>query len=245
MISIPSLMRWEDLARASVLLARKHRIDRVVGVDDFDITTAAEVRELLGISGMDVTTARQWKDKLSTRRAAARAGVPVPAFIPYLHEEDLQDFLEDRPGPWILKPRAYAGAVGMRVLRSREEALELHRQLGDGAVDYILEEFVPGDIHHVDGIVAGGVVRFAECHAYGRPTLQVAQQGGVFTTRTMDWESVLAHQLRVLHGQVVAALGMENGVTHVEFIVGPEGSPVFLVGASRVAVPSSPMWLSR
>ena len=51
---------------------------------------------------------------------------------------------------------------------------------------FLLEQFVPGDIFHVDSIVSEGKVVFAVVHQYGRPPMQVMHEGGVFTTRTVD-----------------------------------------------------------
>jgi hypothetical protein len=58
--------------------------------------------------------------------------------------------------------------------------------LGDLQSHFLLEQFVPGDIFHVDSIVSECDVLFSVVHKYGRPPMQVMHEGGVFTTRTVD-----------------------------------------------------------
>ncbi len=62
------------------------------------------------------------------------------------------------------------------------------RELGDEQSHYLLEQFIPGQVYHVDGIVSESQVLFAEAHAYGAPPLNVSHDGGVFTTRTTGQE---------------------------------------------------------
>lgn len=232
--SVPTLTRTDDLLSAATEIARSHSIDRVVGLDDFDITTAAEVREHLGLPGMNVSGARRWKDKLTMRLAAREAGIRVPPFTSFVNENEIGYFLDQTEGPWVLKPRGFAGGIGIRKATSWEEIGAWYHELGTSSADHILEAFIEGDVHHVDSLVVDGRVAFAEAHAYGRPPLGIVQGGGVFTTRTMRRDDPLTRKLAATHEEVVAALGLENGVTHAEFIVDREGVVWFLEAACRV-----------
>src|SRR5205814_4915564 len=54
---------------------------------------------------------------------------------------------------------------------------------------YLLEQFVPGAVYHVDSVVWERGIAFAEAHAYGTPPLDTSHHGGVFTTRTLPREA--------------------------------------------------------
>ena len=56
-------------------LARTHRFDRIVALDDFDVETAAALREHLRIPGMGDTTARYFRDKLAMRVKCRDLGI--------------------------------------------------------------------------------------------------------------------------------------------------------------------------
>ena len=57
--------------------------------------------------------------------------------------------------------------------------------LGDNRADFLLEQFIPGDVFHVDSIVFNLNVRFACASRYETPPLVVAHEAGIFVTRTL------------------------------------------------------------
>jgi hypothetical protein len=72
-------------------------------------------------------------------------------------------------------------------------------------------------------------------HQYGKPPFQLMHQGGVFSTRSVDAGSDAAKQIPELHQRLIAALGLQNGVTHTEWIRSAEdGRYYFLEAAARV-----------
>jgi biotin carboxylase len=98
-----------------------------------------------------------------------------------------------------------------------------------------MERFVPGDIFHVDSIIYDGEVRFAIASGYGRPPMEVAHHGGVFTSRTLDRASDLARGLVAANATVMGAFGMLRGVSHTEFIrSAADGRINFLETSARV-----------
>ena len=75
---------------------------------------------------------------------------------------------------------------------------------------------------------------FAEAHRYGTPPLNVAHEGGIFTSYTLPRGGADAHRLHALHREVLGALGFVRGVTHTEFIKGrDDGQFYFLETAAR------------
>src|SRR5690606_15748414 len=53
---MPNLSRQPDITHAVSYLARTEKIDRIVALDDYDVATAASLREHLRIPGMGETT---------------------------------------------------------------------------------------------------------------------------------------------------------------------------------------------
>ena len=60
------------------------------------------------------------------------------------------------------------------------------RTVGDKQSSYLLEKFLPGDVFHVDSVVSENEVVFANVSKYGKPPMNVAQGGGIFTTFTVE-----------------------------------------------------------
>jgi hypothetical protein len=108
-------------------------------------------------------------------------------------------------------------------------------QLGDEQSHFLVEQFVPGDIYHVDAITINGEVQFVEVSRYGRPPLEIIQGGGIFMTSTQKRNSIDVLTLKDLNKQVLAALRFQRGVTHTEFIKShADGKFYFLETAARV-----------
>lgn len=225
----------EQVLRYVMRLMRHQSFDRIVPLDEFDLETAALLREHLRLPGMGQTATRLFRDKLAMRTGTRAAGIPVPDFCAVVNHDDVWSFLQTTQGPWLLKPRWSASAIGIKKIERPEEVWPLLERLGDDASDNLLECFVPGEIFHVEGITWDGEVLFASPHKYGQPPMQTMHQGGVFTTRTLDREGEEAVALRRVHGDVLRALGMKAGVTHSEFIRShADGRFYFLETAARV-----------
>lgn len=218
MFFMPEELPLTDLIHAVSYAARTRHMDRVVALDEFDMENVAALREHLRLPGIGLTTIRYFRDKLAMRQQARESGILVPEFIHILNYDDLRDFMGYVAGPWLLKPRSQAAGIGMKKIQSPEELWPCLDQLGDRQSEYLLEQFIPGSVFHVDGIVAERAVLFAEAHAYGAPPLDVSHQGGVFTTRTLARDSADAVALKEIHVKLIQGLGLIRGVTHSEFL---------------------------
>jgi biotin carboxylase len=187
--AIPADITRDDLLKGVSHVARSRPIDRVVALDDFDVETAALLREHLRVPGMGETTARYFRDKLAMRTRAHEHGILVPPFVGLFNDRAIDAYLDTVPGPWLVKPRSQAAAIGIRKAETRDQVWQHVDALGDMRAFSLLEQFVPGDIYHVDAIVFDRQVLFSASHRYGSPPFTVAHQGGIFTTSTVDRSS--------------------------------------------------------
>ncbi len=232
---MPSLVKRPDIVYAVSYLMRGEAIDRIVPLDDYDVETAANLREHLRLEGLSESTSRFFRDKLAMRMQAQTHGLAVPKFTAVFNYDRLRDFMNQVNPPWLLKPRSEAGAMGIKKVHSSEEVWRWLDQLGDEQSFFLLEQFLPGQVYHVDSIVYQGEVVFAVPHQYGRPPMSVAHEGGVFVTRRLPDEDADAQQLLALNQQLLNAFGLQNGASHTEFLKSEEdGRFYFVETAARV-----------
>src|ERR1700723_572999 len=217
-VTMPAQLTSEQILNTVSWMARAKRFDRVVALDEFDLGTAAEIREHMRIRGMGVTASAYFRDKLAMRLAAQESGFLVPKFCRVLNYDEMRAYMEKVPPPWLLKPRSEASALGIRRIEEPEQLWRALDELGDRQSRFLIEQFVAGEIFHVDSIVSEGKVVFSVVHQYGRPPMQVMHEGGVFTTRTVDRASPHWTKLTALNARLAPALGMMRGVTHGEYI---------------------------
>ena len=240
-ISLPNDASSEAFLHHITQLARVKKIDRLVALEEFDILTAALVREHLRLSGMGVTIARLFRDKLAMRVRAREAGIHVPDFVHVLNYQEIGEYMERVPPPWVMKPRSDVSAIGITKLSESEqvwramEALDRRENPLEQSSYFLLERFVPGDVYHVDSLVDNHKILFAGVNRYGRPPMNVAHEGGVFITRTIRHNSAEQRKLLQLNRKLIQSLGLQRGATHAEFIKSAEdGGFYFLEIAARV-----------
>jgi biotin carboxylase len=232
---LPEDISLADIVQAVTHLARSQKIDRIVALDEYDMETAATLREHLRVPGMGLTTMRYFRDKLAMRMKALDLNVRVPDFVPVFNHDDIRCYLEHIPGPWVLKPRQEASAIGITKIHAAEELWPVLEQLGNKQSSFLLEKFVPGEVYHVDSVVSENEVVFANVSKYGKPPMNVAQGGGVFTTFTVPRGTKEDAGLRQINLDLVAALGLVRGVAHTEFIrANADRHLYFLECAARV-----------
>jgi biotin carboxylase len=235
MFFMPEELPVEDLIKAVSFAARSQPIDRIVALDEFDMENVSALREHMRIPGMGLTTVRYFRDKLAMRARAKEAGIPVPEFVPVLNYDALREFMGRVPAPWLLKPRSQASGIGMKKIHAPVELWPWLDELGDRQSTYLLEQFIPGSVYHVDSVASEREVIFAEAHAYGTPPLETSHQGGVFTTRTLPRDSADVKTLLEINRRVLDELGFLRGVTHAEFLKAhSDGKFYFLEVAARV-----------
>ena len=222
-------------------LARNRKIDRVIALEEFDVVTAALMREHLCLPGLSSSGAKAFRDKLSMAVHSQRAGINVPDFVPLVNAEEVEEFMQRVPGPWVIKPRSDVSAIGISKVSEPEEVrraiseMNERENLRERASYYVLARFIPGEVFHVDSVVNDGKVLFAGTNQYGRPPMQVAHQGGAYISRTLERGSADEKTLLTINKKLVRALGLERGATHAEFIKSDaDGKFYFLEIAARV-----------
>ncbi|MET7256559.1 ATP-grasp domain-containing protein [Dyadobacter jiangsuensis] len=214
---------------------RTRPIDRVVALDDFDVEKAAHIREYFRIPGMGQTTGRYFRDKLAMRTKALESGILVPGFSALFNDDEINRFIEKYPGPWMIKPRSEASALGIQKLSTAEELWNTIHELGDKRHAYLVEQYKPGDVYHVDSISYNGIVIFSWNSKYLAPPFDVAHGGGIFRSVTVPLDSSEEHALQTLAVDLLKAFGLKHSASHTEVIrCYDDGKYYFLETSSRV-----------
>jgi len=199
------------------------------------VETAGMLREHLQLPGFGRTVASRFRDKLAMRTTARDNGIPVPDFTPVFNDQAVADWIARVPPPWVLKPRSFAAAIGIKKIQHSDELQAALDAAGDKRSECVLERFVRGDVYHVDSIVWRGDVVFVVAFAYGRPPMEIAHEGGIFVTKRLPDASPEGRALVELNRRLHAGHGLMNGVSHTEFIQDADRDAIlFLETSARV-----------
>lgn len=214
----------EDYVRAATNIAGSQPVHHVVGLDEFDVLTAAHAREHLQLEGMSSSQALRFRDKLTMRNIASANGINCPQFVGAFNSDVIVEYLKTAEGPWIVKPRHEVSAFGIRKCETVEQVWEVLNDLDsrntwrDHPSQFLIEQFIAGDVYHVDSIVNDGKILTSGISKYGTPPFAVTHGGGVFTTSTVPYKSKERKELEKINDKLLKAFKYQKGVTHAEFL---------------------------
>lgn len=224
-----------DYVRAITNLAGSRKIDRIVGLDEFDVITGALTREHLLLPGMSSSYLRRFRDKLTMRDLANNSGIHCPEFVAAFDQHRINEFLDAVPSPWIVKPRHEVSAFGIRRCETRDEVWAVLNELDnrhtwrDHPSQFLIERFIEGRVYHVDSVVNEGKVVAAGVSQYGTTPFRVSHYGGVFTSSIASYRSKERKALERLNSDLLLAFGYARGVSHAEFLQSEAGGELYLL----------------
>jgi biotin carboxylase len=192
------------------------------------VMTAARLRERFGVPGMSVDAVNGFRDKKLMKDRVATAGLRVPRSVRVKSAHDAHEGAAMMGYPLVLKPISGAGSADTYEVRSDQEldaALAKMHHVEEAS----LEEFIEGDEFTFDTVCIGGKPAFANiAHYLPKPLI----------ARTNEWISPIIITVRdmqrpefaagiELGANVLSALGMGDGFTHMEWFRKPSGEVVF------------------
>jgi len=224
-------------------------VDAVIARVERAVLPAAAVREALSVPGPTLADAEPWRDKVAMKDRARAAGVLTAAYRAVDGDVDPEALVGALGLPIVLKPRASSGSHGTTVARDRDELASvitgtLGQRRGAAPVGppgkrtrlptgrspgapagWVAEAFVPGIEMSVESLVQGGEVRFENLTEYLVP--------GWANVVPATLPERVERAVRRVNREAIAALGVRDGVTHVEVFVRddePSGEPTVVFG---------------
>lgn len=208
----------------------------VVGLSEYDLLTAARLREQLGTPGYSVELVNRFRDKILMKQSVASAGLRVPRYRALTPGANVHRLLADIGLPMILKPRIGAASVGVIRIDDRAALAEVLSEIQVG--DYECEEYVRGEVLHVDGIRREARFHFVSASAYVNTCLDFKYglpTGSALLDRGPRRDRVVAFA-----GRCLDALGLADGAFHLELFETIERELVFLEVGLRPGGPEIP-----
>ena len=211
-------------------------VDRLIAAFEQLQVPLAEIRERLGIQGMGTQTAINFRDKARMKDVLAEAGLPCARYQRAATEQQAWAFAESNGYPLVVKPLAGAGAQATFRVNDAEQmakALEINAPQPDHPV--LIEEHIQGNEHSMESVtVDGRTVWQSLTHYYPTP-LEVVRN------RWIQWCIVLPREIddpryddiKDAASRALSALGMDTGLTHMEWFRRRDGSIAISEVAAR------------
>lgn len=212
---VDNMENYDEMFRAVAFLSFHHgKIDWLESNNEYWLEQDARLRE-----DFHITTGLQPKDmssikyKSKMKACYAKAGVPVARYHLVSNLESAKDFIREVGYPVIVKPDCGVGASDTWKIQNEQELRSFYCNLP--SVQYIMEEFVPGEICSYDAIInSKGSILF--------------ETGNVTPTSIMDCvndhDSIrfyivdrLAEDLRAYGRACIKAFKVRSRFVHLEF----------------------------
>lgn len=214
----------------------KGKVDRLIGILEQLQVPLAEARAKLGLSGMSVEAAHNFRDKARMKSVLREHGIPCAKHGLAESAQESMAFASSTGYPLVVKPPAGAGAKNTFRVNNQEELAGLLRTLPvrKGA-PVLFEEFIVGEEHSFDTVTIRKKHVFHSISRYSPTPLEVIEtpwiQWTVLLPRRIDdpkYAPIFEAGPRALD-----ALGMETGLTHMEWFRRPDGSIAISEVAAR------------
>lgn len=230
--AVEDLSSIDDILRVGMRLAVEHRASHVVTLTEAAIVPVAVLRESLGLPGQQVAQALRFTNKYVMKQCLRRSGIAVTPFQLAAPPATPLAEIAMTP-PFMVKPVTGAGSVNVRRIRDSRDWDAWSRERTGQPGLFLIERLVEMNAElHVDAVVAGGRVLFSCVSQYTRPLLELC--GDIAGSYVLPETDPRVGPARDLHGDVIAALGLADGVTHMELFDTPGGMLVSEI-ASRPA----------
>jgi len=218
------------------LSKRMGGVDRLFGAYEQLQVPLAEVREKLGIEGMKPEVANRFRDKSEMKDVLRANGLPCARHTLAESADEAIAFAKKVGFPVVVKPPAGAGSIA--TFKADDEASlrfavsKAAPRHGDPA---LIEEFIVGDEYSLETIsIDGKAVWHSLTHYYPNPLDVVRNkwiQWCVVSPREVD--EAKYDDIRDAGSRALAALGMQTGLSHMEWFRRSDGSIAISEVAAR------------
>jgi len=204
-----------------------HKVDRLIGTLEELQVPLGEVRDELGIPGMGAEAGRNFRDKARMKSVLRAHGLPCARHALAHTPADALAFVEAVGFPVIVKPQAGSGSRGTHRLSSPDDLASCLRSMPPSTKrPLVFEEFIVGEEHSFDSITIGGRPVWYSINDYLPGALEVVREPWI------QWCVLLPREvddprydgIKRIAADALTALGMDTGMSHMEWFHRPDGS---------------------
>lgn len=202
-------------------------IDRIIGMLEQIQVPLGEIRDHLGIAGLGANAANNFRDKAVMKSVLREHGLPCAKYCRAVSADDAFSFARESGFPLIVKPPDGAGAKAtFRCENEQQLSACLEHVRPTPTKPMVIEEFITGKEHSFDSICVNGELIWSSISHYSPGPLDVVREPWIQWCVMIPREAALPQYepVKQVAQKALSALGMETGLSHMEWFLRPDGS---------------------
>lgn len=209
--------------------------------DEKYLLLAAKIRDYYGINnGLNHETTLLFRDKLLMKKHVSTNGIRLPKYAAindFIIAENLRQsydniisFLGSKL--FIAKPSALAGSFGFAKIESYEDFIDFMNNMYNAKLQFMIEEFIDGDLYHVDIVLNNSEVKDIFICEYSAPNADTID-GVILASILLPTPNAKYRALREYANKIIPLFNTKNGTLHLELFMNKNLEPTFLEIACR------------
>ncbi len=225
---VNNLMDSDELNWAACELAESFGPpDRIITENEHIMVPVSEVRSRLDVAGMSPIVTLNFRDKARMKERLRAWGLPCARYRCVTDEEQAFEFADSIGFPLIVKPVDGAASQSTYRVESKEDlAMVLQASEPSWSHPLQVEEFVTGEEHSFETMSLDGKALWHSITRYSPTPLEVMRnpwiQWRIVTPREIDDPQY--DDIREVGVKALDALGMDTGLSHLEWFRRKDGS---------------------
>ncbi|WP_078557141.1 ATP-grasp domain-containing protein [Bacillus alkalicellulosilyticus] len=223
----------DSVVKRATLLHQQYNFDRLIAPYEYDLIRAAMLREQLHIEGQSLDSALTFRDKFFMKEHAKKNNINISCFSDVNTKEDLRHFIHTNGFPIVIKPRLGAGGEGIEVISSHHDLSQLEMSKND---KYIVEEFIEGEMYHIDALIKHGSILFQWPSKYINDNLEFKDGAYFAGSYILDKQDPVFNKLIEFNNLLIQSMPIPQVTTlHTEVFLRNDGELILCEVASRTA----------
>ncbi len=209
------------------IMAKRGPIERLIGTLEELQVPLGELRDSLGIHGMGANAALNFRDKSVMKSVLRASGLPCARHGVARSVDEAAAIAAEIGYPLIVKPKEGSGSRGTYRLDGDADLAGCLRSMPPSATRPLMfEEFGVGEEHSFDSIAIGGRVVWFSTNDYMPGALEVLREPWIqwCVLLPREVEDPRYDAIRAVAQDALTALGMDTGMSHMEWFRRPDGS---------------------
>lgn len=214
---------FEEIERVFLDTHTRHPIDHVIALSEKHQELAGKFLDIIKGVNENQRIAKIFRDKVEMKKHLSVFDIRVPEFG---HVSGALSLFE-KYGKIVIKPLDGMGSENIHIIDNKILLLELLNNPEINNTTYECEEFIDGELIHIDSVVIDGEIKVHRVSLYSNNTADFNEYS-FWSSFNIDDDD-----LSMFNSDVIKAMGLVSGVTHLEVFRKSNGEIVFCEIAKR------------